>query len=75
MAIIENADYFIRLVQFPNRSADAVVVENDDGTYSVYMDSRLDREHHLEGYSHELEHMMRDDIYRSDVPITEIEKK
>lgn len=72
---IEDADYFIRMIPFPNRSSDAVVVANDDGTYSVYMDSRLDREHHIEGYSHEFEHMVDDDIYRSDEPIESIEKK
>lgn len=73
MMPIEDADYFVRLVPFPNRGADALVVSNGDGTYSVYLDARLDRDHQIDGYSHELDHMIRDDLHRNDASIEEIE--
>lgn len=71
--MVENADYFVRLVSFPNRAADACVVSNGDGTFSVYLDSRLDDAHRIAGMEHELKHMERDDLYNIDTPIEEIE--
>lgn len=61
---IEDADYFIRFMQMP-RGIYAFLMLNDDGTYSMYLDPRRDKEHQLDDYTHELWHILRDDIYDS----------
>lgn len=59
---IEDCDYFIRLIPFPT-NVPAFIRLNTDGTYSLYLNALLDREHHIDGYEHELWHMIHDDMY------------
>lgn len=67
--VIEDADYFIRVVPFPKGcGCKAMVLLNDDSTYSVYADPTATREDYL----HELRHLERDDFFNNR-PITEIE--
>lgn len=42
--MLENADYFVHLVDFPVCSSGGIVLLNDDGTYTVLLNSRLSRE-------------------------------
>ena len=37
--LIENIDYFVNVVQFPNKGVRFAAVENDDGTFDVYINS------------------------------------
>ena len=61
---IENADYFVKVIPFPPEvPVSAFLRLNEDDTYTVYFNARLDREHWLDGYEHELWHMIRDDLY------------
>lgn len=59
---IEDCDYFIRVIPFPT-NIPAFVRLNSDGTYSLYLNASLDREHHIDGYEHELWHIIHDDLY------------
>lgn len=59
---LEDCDYFIRLIPFPT-NVPAFIRLNTDGTYSLYLNSLLDRDHHIDGYEHELWHMIHDDLY------------
>ena len=68
---IEDCDYFIRVVNLPS-GIYALLLLNDDGTYSLYFDSKRDRLTWIDDYTHELWHMVRDDIY-SDKTIREVE--
>lgn len=67
--IIEDADYFIRIIPFPpGCGCKAMVLLNDDSTYSVYADPAATQEDLL----HELRHIQNDD-FSNGRPITEIE--
>lgn len=68
---IEDADYFIRVIPFP-LPIPAFVHLNSDGTYTICLNANLDFEHQLNGYIHEIWHIIRDDFY-SDKDIKEIE--
>ena len=69
---IEDADYFIHVVDFPVPAA-AMLRENpEDGTYSVYLNAKRDAVQHIDDYEHELWHMIHDDL-SSDKDITEVE--
>lgn len=68
---IENADYFIRYMTLPPKIW-AFVTPNDDGTFSVYLDPRRSREQQIEDYTHELNHILNDDLYNG-LPIYVVE--
>lgn len=68
---IEDADYFVYVMQFHAPIVSCCRL-NSDGTYSVYFNSDYDREHWIEGYEHELWHMINDDLY-GDKNILDIE--
>lgn len=73
MTLIEGADYFVRLVPFPPGPIDGAVTPNDDGTFSIYIDSNADDAHRMAALEHELEHIRRDHFYDDDVPVEIIE--
>lgn len=72
MTILENCDYFVRLVNLPG-SVGGVLTPNNDGTYSMYLNASHSGDMLLEDYLHELEHIENDDLY-GDKDIREIEK-
>lgn len=59
---IEGADFFVRLVPFPTEKCGGVITPNDDGTYSIYINSRLDRKRQRKAADHELGHIKGDDF-------------
>jgi hypothetical protein len=72
--VIENADYFVRVIQFPkgvNRVG--IVLLNEDGTYSVYLNSRASEAQKRKAMRHEMRHMANDDMF-GDKDILQIEK-
>lgn len=72
--LIENADYFIRVVDFPTGcGCNGAVALNDDGTYSVYINARASEAQKRKAMRHEYDHMANDDMY-GDKDIREIEK-
>ena len=71
MTYLENADYFVRLVDLPG-TVGGFCTPNEDGTFNVFLNSRKDREHHIDSYCHELKHIEDDDFY-TDKPIEEVE--
>ncbi len=72
MTIIEDADYFIRVVDLPPRVG-GLVSPNPDGTYNLYLDCKRDKLSQIDDYIHEYEHIDNDDFYNGK-PIDAIEK-
>lgn len=70
--LIEGADYFIRYHIMPV-GIYAFVMVNDDGTYSIYLDPRRDYRHQRADCAHEIEHIIRGDLYDTTKTATEIE--
>ena len=68
---IENIDYFIYWMKMP-LGIYAFVTPNDDGTFSVYLDSRRSRSQLFDDLDHELDHIKRDDFYNG-LPIQVVE--
>ena len=71
---IEGSDYFIYLVDFPDCRVGGMVTPNDDGTFSVYLNTRLSRCQQLTSAAHECRHIAHDDFYR-DAAIEDIERR
>ena len=70
--ILENADYFVKLVDFTVCSCGGVILLNEDGTYTILLNSRLSHEQNADSLIHELNHIKNGDFYRS-ANITQIE--
>lgn len=61
--LIEGADYFVRLVDFPvGCGCDGMVTPNDDSTYSIYLDARTTHERQVTACSHEVKHIEHNDF-------------
>lgn len=69
---IEGADYFVRAVDFPDATTPGAVRPNDDGTYSVYLNTRCSRETQRKALEHERRHISSDD-FNNGSPLSEIE--
>jgi len=61
---LEDADYFVRIVKLP-KGIKAMIIPNDDGTFSMYLDSRRTREQWIDDWTHEIWHLIRNDFYNS----------
>ena len=70
---IENCDYFIYVIPF-HLPVPSCCRLNPDGTYSLYLNSEYDWDHWIDGYEHELWHIIHDDFY-GDKDILEIERQ
>ena len=71
--MIEGADYFVRVIDFPHGvNRIGLVLLNDDGTYSVYLNARASAYARKKAMRHEYDHMANDDMY-GDKDIRKIE--
>ncbi len=66
-------DYYVRLVELP-RTVDGVSVPNDDGSFDIYINSKLSPARREKALQHELMHLRREHFY-VDMPIARIEKQ
>lgn len=68
---LENCDYFIYYMNMPPKIY-ACVCENEDGTFTLYLDPRRDKLSQINDYEHELWHIIRDDFHNN-LPIWIVE--
>ena len=74
MPLTENVDYTVRRVCFPNSGNAAAVVDNSDGTFTVFLNTRFDEAALAQALRHELRHLEEND-FSSALPIAEIEAR
>lgn len=72
--MIENVDYFIRLIDFPVCSCGGIVMLNEDGTYTILLNSRLSHQQNIDSLRHELNHISHDDFHRI-VSVAQMERE
>lgn len=73
---LEERDYTVKTLPFPNNSADGCVVADPSGSgfVTIVLNANVSRKRQEEAYRHELEHILNDDLY-SEMPVSEIEKR
>lgn len=71
MTYLLDADYFVYYEKFPP-SIRGLVTTNDDGTFSIFLNSQISDTWQLMTYVHEVQHIQRDDFYNGR-PIEEVE--
>lgn len=60
---IDGSDFTVRVIDFPDATVGGAVATNDDGTFSIYINSRRSWEAQRESFLHELRHILNDDFY------------
>ncbi len=55
-------DYQIQLIQFPNKKVKESVVENEDGSYTIFIESSLTREMQKQAFKHAMLHILGNDF-------------
>lgn len=55
------SEIYIYYVDMPY-SMDSNLVENPDGSFTLYLNSRMTHEKNVEGYLHEVKHVNNDDF-------------
>lgn len=65
-------NYQIQLIQFPNKKIKESVTENEDGSYTIFIESSLSREEQRDAFTHAMKHILGDDFSKYNV--NEIER-
>lgn len=66
------SDIFVHYLDFKN-SVPATSTINEDGSYSIFINSRLTKEQQANGYIHELKHILQMDFESRDRSIDLLE--
>lgn len=66
-------EYYVRLVSLP-RAVEGVSVPNDDGSFDIYINSRLSPQQREETLEHELRHLKQEHFYL-DLPLSRMERQ
>lgn len=66
-------EYFVRILDLPP-AVEGVTLPNDDGTFDIYLNSRLSPRRRKECLEHELRHIFRDHFY-SERPVEDLERE
>lgn len=60
-------DYQVRLISFPSGSTKEAVTENEDGSYTIFIESSLTREMQQEAFEHAMGHILGEDFTKTDI--------
>ena len=66
-------EIYVRLVDFPTTKVSEAVTQNVDGSYTIFINSKMANREQISAYAHALRHIKSGDFEKNDV--NEIEKK
>ena len=77
MELIEGQDYHLHWVRFPNRANPAMLWQNPDGTYDVYINTLYwaEEDRMKAGFNHELRHILLQHFEITGLTMEEIERQ
>lgn len=64
-------DYQVRLINFPSQVKEAVT-ENEDGTYTIFIDAALSWDEQRKRFIHAMAHILSDDFAHENVQNIEV---
>lgn len=73
MSYIEGIDYWVRYREFPCTTIYAWAVSLGDGTFDIWLNTRVSEEKQLAGLQHDLRHLEDNHFYRDDLTLAEKE--
>jgi len=60
-------DYQVQLINFPNTRTKEAVTENNDGSYTIFIETSLSREAQQKAFIHALKHILGKDFNKVNV--------
>ena len=66
-------DYSVHFIKFPTGKVKETVVENEDGSFTIFIDKELNREMQEEAFSHAMKHILGDDFSKDNVNAIEFD--
>ena len=60
-------DYQIQLIQFPNKKVKESVTENEDGSYTIFIDENLSLNERQNVFLHAMKHILGDDFTKYNI--------
>ncbi len=66
-------DYQVQLINFPNTRTKEAVTENNDGSYTIFIETSLSREAQQKAFIHAMNHILENDFNKSDVDKIEVD--
>ena len=60
-------DYQIQLIQCPNKKVKESVVENEDGSYTIFIESSLSKDKQQDAFKHAMKHILGDDFTKYNI--------
>lgn len=66
-------EIFVHLIDFKGANAKETVTSNEDGSFSIFINSRLNQEQQTDAYLHALSHITRLDFENRDACVDHLE--
>ena len=66
-------EIFVYVIDFETTKIKETVTENEDGTYSIFLNARHTAENRLQAYLHAVEHIRNNDFEKKNADIDSIE--
>lgn len=60
-------DYHVELVKFPTGKVREAVVENEDGSYTIFIDETLSKQEQEKEFLHAMKHITGDDFRKYNI--------
>lgn len=64
-------DYQVRLINFPPGNVREAVTENEDGSYTIFIEENLSQSERQREFLHAMKHIAGDDFSNNDIQLIE----
>ena len=64
-------DYQVRLINFPPGKVREAVTENEDGSYTIFIEENLSQSERQREFLHAMKHIAGDDFSNNDIQLIE----
>ena len=60
-------DYQVHLINFPTGKTKEAVTENEDGSYTIFIEEKLSQEEREKAFLHAMKHIDNNDFFKADI--------
>jgi len=64
--LLPNVDYQIQYIKFPTGSVREAVTQNEDNSYTIFIESTITREQQMKEFLHAMKHIIGDDFSKEE---------
>ena len=67
----KTVDYHVQLITFPDKKTKETVTNNDDGSYTIFIEASLSSFEQQDAFLHAMAHILGEDFDKTDVDFIE----